>query len=380
MSLTNKLTRCASLVGKELREAKRGEPDLLAEIDGHGVAQHFAQPARGEVPAITCPNPLGPVALGYLGDHCLDPAALSHQPAWPALSFPFLGLVRGQQAQPLLCEPFGELGAPVVPVAQDPALLLRLLEQFLGQAQVMDVGGCQFHLDDHPGPAHPEVGTQPVEGLLAHLVVAEGALFSQDAAAVSPREMASRHREAVDQGHLGVEAHPAEQVLPEHLLYDPEIGRLAAEGGAVNSLEGRKPFAVVSAEVAVDTFVGVDAEELPYYFYGEDLCIGELRSRTAPADATLLLEPVVDEAEDGYDEGAKIHKKTSVTLGAIGLTPSVGRSSPWLNTSREKLAHGVSWPPPSDPRSPAPRDRQLSAADPCRGSRRPHLRGQRPFW
>jgi hypothetical protein len=31
-----------------------------------------------------------------------------------------------------------------------------------------------------------------------------------------------------------------------------------------------------------------------------------------------------------------------VTLGAIGLTPSVGRSSPWLNTSREKLAHGVS--------------------------------------
>jgi hypothetical protein len=30
-------------------------------------------------------------------------------------------------------------------------------------------------------------------------------------------------------------------------------------------------------------------------------------------------------------------------LGAIGLTPSVGRSSPWLKSLREKLAHGVSY-------------------------------------
>jgi GGDEF domain-containing protein len=56
------------------------------------------------VPAVTRPDPLGPVALGYLGDHRFDPAPLSHQPAWPALSFPFLGLVRGQQTQPLLAE------------------------------------------------------------------------------------------------------------------------------------------------------------------------------------------------------------------------------------------------------------------------------------
>src|SRR5918995_2364848 len=288
------------------------------------------------MPAITCPNPLGPVALGYLGDHRFDPAALLHQPSRPAFPFPFLGFVRSEQTQPLLLEPLGKLGTPVVPVAQDPALS-RLLEQFLGQAQVMDVGGCKVHLDDHPGPAHPQMGTQPVESLFVHLVVAEGALFGQDAAAVGPGEVASGHREGVDQGHFGVEAHPAEQVLPEHLLYGPEVGRLAAEGGAVDSLEGRKPFAVVSAEEEVDTLVGVYAEELSDDFYGEDLCVGELRSRTAPADATLLLEPVVYEAEDGHDEGAKIHKKkTSVTLGAIGLTPSVGRSSPWLNSSREK--------------------------------------------
>ena len=57
----------------------------------------------------------------------------------------------------------------------------------------------------------------------------------------------------------------------------------------------------------------------------------------------ILREPVVDKAEDAHDEGAKIHKKkTSVMFGAIGLTPSVGRSSLWLNPSPEKLAHEVS--------------------------------------
>jgi hypothetical protein len=124
------------------------------------------------VPAITCPDPLGPVTLGYLGDHRLDPATLLHQPAWPGLLFPFLGLVRSQQTQPLLPEPLGKLGAPVVPVAQSPALCV--FEQFLGQAQVMDVGGCQVYFDDDPRPAHPQMGTEPVEGLLVHLVVAEG--------------------------------------------------------------------------------------------------------------------------------------------------------------------------------------------------------------
>jgi hypothetical protein len=48
-----------------------------------------------------------------------------------------------------------------------------------------------------------------------------------------------------------------------------------------------------------------------------------------------VFEPVVYDAEDGDDEGAKIHKKkTSATLfGAIGSTLSVGRSSLWLKPS-----------------------------------------------
>jgi hypothetical protein len=58
----------------------------------------------------------------------------------------------------------------------------------------------------------------------------------------------------------------------------------------------------------------------------------------------MPFEPVVDKAEDGDDEGAKIHnKKTSAAYGAIESTPSVGRSSLWLKSSREKLAHGVNY-------------------------------------
>jgi hypothetical protein len=90
----------------------------------------------------------------------------------------------------------------------------------------------------------------------------------------------------------------------------------------------------------VDVFVGVEAEELPDDFHGEDLRIGELRGGSTASDAPPL-EPIIDEAEDGDDEGAKIQEKTSVLFGAVRPTPSVGRSSLLLKPS-EKLAHGVS--------------------------------------
>jgi hypothetical protein len=40
----------------------------------------------------------------------------------------------------------------------------------------------------------------------------------------------------------------------------------------------------------------------------------ELRSGTALAQRLLLLEPVVDEAEDTNDEGAMIHGRISLSL------------------------------------------------------------------
>lgn len=72
----------------------------------------------------------------------------------------------------------------------------------------------------------------------------------------------------------------------------------------------------MAAEEEIDGFVGVYAEELSDDLYGKDLSVGELRGGTALADATSF-EPVVHEAEDGHDEGAKIHKKTSVMCSVL---------------------------------------------------------------
>jgi hypothetical protein len=132
------------------------------------------------------------------------------------------------------------------------------------------------------------------------------------------------------------------KLLPEALLEFAEVGGLASEGGAVDLKEGREPLAIVASEVAVERQIGIDAEELAYHLDGEDLGVGELRSRTALSDASIFFsKPVVDETEDGNDEGVKIHERRPPSLRSVWAPPSVERSSPLFNRSR-KLAHGVS--------------------------------------
>jgi len=79
-------------------------------------------------------------------------------------------------------------------------------------------------------------------------------------------------------------------------------------------------------EVVEDSLVGVDAKELPDDFDSEDLSVGELWGGAMRSEGSVF-DLVVDEAEDGYDEGTKIHEKTSCFFGAIGSTPRVRRSS-----------------------------------------------------
>src|SRR5215207_2837201 len=70
-----------------------------------------------------------------------------------------------------------------------------------------------------------------------------------------------------------------------------------------------EPIAVMPSEVPKDRLVSVHAEELSDELDGENLRVGKLGSRTALAN-TAALEPVVDEAEDGDDEGAKIQERS----------------------------------------------------------------------
>jgi hypothetical protein len=124
----------------------------------------------------------------------------------------------------------------------------------------------------------------------------------------------------------------SEELSPEELFDLPEVGTLPSEGGPMDLKKCGEPFAVVPSEEEVECLVSIYAEELSDHFDGEDLRVGELGRSAALAKAAIL-EVVIDEAEDSDDEGAKIHEKTSVTFAAIGLTPSVGRSSLWLKSS-----------------------------------------------
>jgi hypothetical protein len=136
---------------------------------------------------------------------------------------------------------------------------------------------------------------------------------------------------------VGDDAH---KLLPKEFLEMPEVGTLTGEGGAMNLPQGREPLCVMTPEVVKDSLVGVEPYELADDFDGEDLGIGEPRGGAALSEGSVF-EPLVDEAEDGYDEGAKIHKKTSYVSGVIGSTLRVRRSSLLLKSSK-KLAHGVS--------------------------------------
>ena len=106
-------------------------------------------------------------------------------------------------------------------------------------------------------------------------------------------------------------------------------------------VECGKPFSVMPREEEVDRLVGVETEELSYDLDGQYLRVEELRSRTALTD-TPSFELIVDKAENGDDEGAKIHEqKTSFCSRWIGTPPRVRRSSFSFKSSK-KLAHGVS--------------------------------------
>ena len=97
---------------------------------------------------------------------------------------------------------------------------------------------------------------------------------------------------------------------------------------------------VVTPEVAEELRIFVYPQKLADELDGKDFRVREHGSGSACSEAPEIHESVVDEAEDGYDEGAKIQKKTSSTSGAIRTTPSVGRSSLLLKSSQKTCTRG----------------------------------------
>ncbi len=103
----------------------------------------------------------------------------------------------------------------------------------------------------------------------------------------------------------------------------------------------REEVGVVAPEVRKELCIFVKPQELADDLDGEDFRVEERRSRSAPSEASEILESVVYEAEDDNDEGAKIHERRPPLRRWVWSLPSVGRSSLWFKPSM-KLAHGVS--------------------------------------
>ena len=96
-------------------------------------------------------------------------------------------------------------------------------------------------VSDHSWPAHPQMGSEAVGGLLGALVPAEGGPPDQPPTAIGATEPADRHREAVQNRDGRVEGDLGEEFLAELGLDRPQVRRLADNGGAVTRpREGNK--------------------------------------------------------------------------------------------------------------------------------------------
>jgi hypothetical protein len=104
-----------------------------------------------------------------------------------------------------------------------------------------------------------------------------------------------------------------EKLLPETLLSFPQVGGLPGEGGAMHTFEVREEVGVVASEVRKEFRVFIEPQELTDDLDSEYFAVAESRSGSAYSEAPELSDAVVYEAEDGHDEGAKIHKKKTST-------------------------------------------------------------------
>jgi hypothetical protein len=135
------------------------------------------------------------------------------------------------------------------------------------------------------------MGPQPEVGLLGGLVMAPGGQLPQPPAAIGAGEPADRDGHAVDQRDRRVELDPAEQVPVQLGLDRPQVGRLPGEAGAMDPAQTREPIAPVAAEVLVPADVGVDAEELPDPFDGQDLAVGQGRQPRSSSGVRMVGQP-----------------------------------------------------------------------------------------
>jgi hypothetical protein len=87
----------------------------------------------------------------------------------------------------------------------------------------------------------------------------------------------------------------------------------------MHTSEVREEVGVVATEVGEDLRVFIEPQELTDDLDGDNLRVKECGSGSACSEASELSDTIVYEAEDGDDEGAKIHESGDLLLASVGL-------------------------------------------------------------
>jgi hypothetical protein len=202
------------------------------------------------------------------------------------------------------------------------------LGEFWEHGKLVGIGRGYRDAADHPRPANPYVHPKAVEGLLEESVLAESSFPFEALAAMGSGEQTrwQGHRVADSEGRVVRNA--GEELSPEELLGLPQVRCLPGEGGAMHVQEVREEMGVVAPEVRKELRVLVYPQELADDLDSEDFGVAERGSGSAPSEAPEVLESVIYEAEYGYDEGAKIHKRRP----PLRLSGAI-----WINTERREV-------------------------------------------
>ncbi len=83
--------------------------------------------------------------------------------------------------------------------------------------------------------------------------------------------------------------------------------------------EVREEVGVVAPEVLKEFRVFVESQELTDDLDGEHFRVAQRWGGSPSSQAPEASDAVVDEAEDGHDEGAKIHESEDLLLASVGL-------------------------------------------------------------
>lgn len=151
------------------------EAQLQTQADTEGMTEHLAQDATGQMPGIPGPDPLEVVALDQLGGDRLDaPATAGQDPAAHRVRIGLPPLEGGQELDARWRQLGGQLGVPVIAIAED--LPPGVVDQLGDQRQVVDVGRGQGEGGDDAGPASPQMGAKAIDGGFTAVVIAEARL------------------------------------------------------------------------------------------------------------------------------------------------------------------------------------------------------------